>query len=326
MTLYRDILKKAWIVTWRNKFLWVFGFLASFLGLGSAYEVIYKTTNLSEQQDIFGISLWNEIAATGLTWIDIKDSLISSPLTGFFIFLFVAITLLVLLAFYWLFTCSQAALIKGVDAVETKKQDFHGLFEKSKKYFWKVFGMNILGKAIVFALLLLLSYPILLPLLSGTFSIASFLLFLLLFVIIFILVLAISIITVYAVIHLVLKDMSFGQSIAAAWKLFKNNWLVSLEAAVILFFISLLVALIFLIGSTIVYIPFGFAFQIAAYLQSAVLFWILVFFVGLLVLATFIFAAAILTTYQLAVWTTIFEQIDKGKIQSKLHRLMENHL
>ncbi|MBI5621301.1 hypothetical protein HY933_00340 [Candidatus Falkowbacteria bacterium] len=326
MTLYRDILKQAWQVTWRHKFLWWFGFLASFWSLGSAYEVIYKSFNLSEQQEVFGLSLWREIATTGVSWADVSTALQNAPLAGVLIVVGLLVAAAVILLFYWLFTCSQIALIKGIDAVETKRTDWHRLLEQSRSYFWPVFGTNLFSKVLTFGLLLILSYPVLQPLLGATFSLPNFMLFLLVFIVVFLAVLVIALLTVYTVIFITLRELSFGQAIRSAWRLFCDNWLISLEAAFILFVVSVLVAVVFLVASTLAFIPFLFAFQIAAYLQSVILFWLLVIVAGLVILTTFILASAILTTFQMAVWTTIFEQMATGKMESKLHRLASTHL
>jgi len=34
---YKNVLKNAWQITWRNKILWIVGIFASFLSLEAAY-------------------------------------------------------------------------------------------------------------------------------------------------------------------------------------------------------------------------------------------------------------------------------------------------
>ena len=39
-SLYRDILRKAWNLSWNNKKLWVFGFFAAFLQTSTVIEIL----------------------------------------------------------------------------------------------------------------------------------------------------------------------------------------------------------------------------------------------------------------------------------------------
>ena len=191
MTLYRDVLKKAWQVTWRHKFLWLFGFLASFWGIGSTYEIIYKSLRLPEQKDFLFISIWQDITTNGITWDNIQQLFVNSPVTTIIFVLMAVFSLVLIFALYWLATCGQISLIQGANIAEEKKQQsFKGLFEKSKKYFWRTFGVNLFGKIAILLLLILLSYPVLKPLLGTTFSLVHFVIFLIVFVIIFLAVLA----------------------------------------------------------------------------------------------------------------------------------------
>ena len=53
ITLYRDIIKEAWYITWRRKFLWFFGLFAVLLGNGGEYEILIQNINaVSNQQTI----------------------------------------------------------------------------------------------------------------------------------------------------------------------------------------------------------------------------------------------------------------------------------
>ena len=51
MTLYRDIIKEAWQITWRRRFLWFFGLFAVLLGNGGEYEILFQNFDaISDQQ------------------------------------------------------------------------------------------------------------------------------------------------------------------------------------------------------------------------------------------------------------------------------------
>lgn len=326
MTLYRNVLKEAWQITWRYKSLWPFGFLASFLGLGSAYEIIYQSTSLSEQRDFFWALLWQDMSSNGLSAATLKDFAIQQPLSALTLLLLLVATILIILGIYWIFTCSQITLIKSIDSIENKKNDLRGTFLESRKQFWPVFGINIGGKVLSLLLLLLLSYPVLQPLLQNNFAWGNFLLYLIFFIIIFILVLLISILMVYAIVYIALKKQSIKSAVAKAWQLFASNWLVSTETAFILFLASIAVVIAFFAIALLALIPFTLLFKIAAALQSVVGLIILGVLAILFAVILMIMVAALLSTFQLSVWVTLFERLENGTAESKLERLASEHL
>ena len=89
MNLYRNVLKQSWRITWRYKFLWFFGFLASFWSIGSAYEIFYKSISLGDR-DTMLITLWKDLAMSGLTFGKIGEAIINAPLSALSALLFTA--------------------------------------------------------------------------------------------------------------------------------------------------------------------------------------------------------------------------------------------
>jgi len=64
MPFYRNILKQAWQLTWRNKYLWWFGIFAALLGNGGEFEILFNNAGANPSQALF--PSWQRIASTGV--------------------------------------------------------------------------------------------------------------------------------------------------------------------------------------------------------------------------------------------------------------------
>jgi hypothetical protein len=72
MSLYRSILKRAWEISWKFKYLWFFGLFAALLGNGGEFEIILMMAVLafltvSEIQQS-PISLPDRVLPISLIW------------------------------------------------------------------------------------------------------------------------------------------------------------------------------------------------------------------------------------------------------------------
>ena len=63
--LYRKVLKQALFITWRAKFLWIFGFFAALLGNGGAYEILFRSFSQAREKGILAIIL-DTLSESGL--------------------------------------------------------------------------------------------------------------------------------------------------------------------------------------------------------------------------------------------------------------------
>ena len=109
-----------------------------------------------------------------------------------------------------------------------------------------------------------------------------------------------------------------------AWVLFESNWLISLEMALIMFFVYLATAVVsaFLItlssGVAIIIIPLylsGLA-VIVKYLIAGL--------AALLAIAGVLFITAVMTTFQWAGWTALFERlVGEDSVVSKTERIAQ---
>lgn len=312
--LYRDILKKALFIVWRNRPLWILGFFASFLALGGVSEIIFRsglaqTAWLNKITSFSGLGIF-----MGANWDLVTPKSIAA------LVLAAVICTVAILAFLWLVIASFAALIKSASVLDQKKQiKFYDTFLEERYKFWPLLGINVLGKSLIAAFLLAIGA--LLYTVSQTNDPLKSLLFFISFLALAAASIVLSFLIIYASAFVVLKNHPFLAAIREAWLLFKKNWVVSLEAAAILFGVNLLVKFVIFIFMILSAIPFmlllvfGY-FAAADFLPFAVLaVW------ATMAILFIILAGSFFSAYQIVAWTFVFDKIAKGKIISKLHRI-----
>lgn len=322
---YRQILKRAWEITWENKILWFFGFFAlALLGNNRAYNLVLNNLDLISREDLTTFYTFRlyERALTSFDGIIIffnglGNLIINKPLSFFLsILIFLAVTTL-MLALVWLMINSQICLIKGIDrAKEKKKIGIKDSFLLARKYFWPILGLNIVVQIIIYLLFIIFIYPAIAY--SSFFSALTSILFIFFFVIFIPLSIILAFLTIYASSFIVLRDQKLIKSIGSAWQLFYKNWIPSLEMGLILFFIDIAAALGLIILIILLGIPFLLLSVIFYFLASqAGLIFVAILMVICLIALIIIFTA-ILSTFQYSAWTLLFLNLTEKNFSGKI--------
>lgn len=323
MPFYRIILKQAWDLTWRNKYLWWFGIFAALLGNGGELEILFNNTGGDPSQALF--PAWQKIVSTGLfsghTLANIEILFKQDTLNMFLVLITLLIVLLVGIFFIWLVIVSQASIVNNSAAIiKQKKHNIRDGLDAGILNFWPVLGLNVIIKAIIYILLVAISLPVIFW--QGNFSVKIFYIFAL--IIILPVAIILSFIMKYAIAYVVIYKKRILSAIRHSFRLFKKNWLISFEMAVILFFINLLIGLSIVLAILILAVPFLFLGLIFFYAFSAVGSWL----IAVLAFATFLFiivsAGAALSVFQISSWTGLFLELDKKGGNSKIVRMVGN--
>ena len=181
-------------------------------------------------------------------------------------------------------------------------------------------ALNILVKAVVYLILLAISLPVIFS--AG--SVSANLFYILALIMAVPLAIILSFIAKYAIAYVIIYKSKVDQAIKQGWRLFKANWLVSIEMAITLFFISILVGLAIILVILTLAVPFLFLGLIASYFFSAAASWL----IAVLAFASFLFmvvaSGAALSVFQITAWTSLFLELDKKKGTSKLIRLVNS--
>ncbi|MDD5071956.1 MAG: hypothetical protein PHQ42_04465 [Patescibacteria group bacterium] len=329
MSLYRNILKQALAITWRYKYLWFFGLFATLIGGGGEYEVITKGIGGDTALNVF--PNFSRLAETGIFsrngLANMGELFKNDPATAAVLALISLIILVLFIFLVWLVIVSQTALVNNsAEIISGKKNSVSGIkrgVAAGIKYFWPVLGLNIVIKAIICLAFFLISLPIILWTARISQTINSPL-YIILFIIFFPLAIILSFIMKYAICYVIIRGSNLANAIKDGWRLFLKNWLISVEMAFILFFISFLAGLAVIIAVLILAVPFLFLALILYKLISFIGFWLIIMIGLIVLLAIIIGAGAALTTFQTASWTGLFiELIGRGGT-SKIERVAEN--
>lgn len=268
---YFGILKKAYKINLRNRFLWIFGILAGgtagFNGFNSkmpnSSQDAWKNMGFRNFSDMDWSSFWSAHSVAIITLLTL---------------LFV-----VSVVFFVLNIISQAALIGAIDKNEDdQKINFANSFKFGWKKFWQVWGLDITLLLIMLIALSLWIIPVCLLVINGSY-ISAWVVGVLLFIVNFALWIMFAFISPYALRVVVLKKLSILQSIRQSLHFVRDNlaevfvMYLLLVAINMVFGIALIIAMItlggflFLIGFGLFFIS---QFLLAIYILIAAIFFI----------------------------------------------------
>jgi len=230
---YREAIKHAFTLVWKNKSLWVFGILSALFvspfGLGGFVGQFLLTG-----REAFVI--------TYFPWPSMFSLLANSDPANFvFAVWFLEILFAILAIIIFISVCAQTSLI--INVCEYYKKRVHSnlgnTWHKSYKFFWKIFGLDIIRKFFL-ALLVLFAAGLWFIVSNNNFWTSLFLI--LSFIIILILALIISSIITYASGYAVIDGENLWESLKKGTLLFKDHFLVSFEISLIMLVLDLVLA------------------------------------------------------------------------------------
>ncbi|AKM82682.1 TPA: hypothetical protein DD449_00905 [Candidatus Berkelbacteria bacterium] len=277
---YFGIIKKAFKINLKNKFLWIFGILAG----GAA--------GFNGMNGNFGSPSSNS------TWSDMSKKFADFDITAFWadhgatiIFLTVLFTVLAII-FFVLNLTSQGALIGSVEKIEAdEKVDFSKGFSIGWKNFWRVWALNITILLAILLGLCLLVIPTCLLVIAGAYVSAT-VIGILMFVVNLAFWIVISFISPYALRIVILRKLTIFQSLRQALHFVRDNLAEVVVIYLLLAAIGIAVGLGVAIAAVII---IGLLFAIGyglflASLTAAVFYGLIVAFI--LVLAIIAFSGA----------------------------------
>ena len=325
MFSYRSLLKQAWGITWRHKYLWFFGLFAALTAAGGSIEYQVVTSNLNQNLVNGNYSYLNSVYAWGLV------------LKGFFVWIigFLGQNILVIInslslllltaallgAIVFLAIVSQAGLIDSIKKLSNSKKKEKAItisegLTNGRPYFWSVLGLNLVIRILANFVFFIISLPLLFMVLKDSSAFAA--VYTILFVIFIPVAVSLSLMVKFAISYNVLEKESFINSLEKGWKLFMKNWLVSLEMAIILFILNFVVLLLLMAAITLFIFPL---FLVSVIYQVVGLTYLMLFFTTVAI----ILVGSSLVTFQISTWTTLFIRLkDKGGI-AKLERFFEKN-
>lgn len=278
---YIGIIKKAYAMTLKHKFLWIFGILAGGVGF---FNFNLSWPNFSTENSHFDQSLasfdWTHF------WINYGGLVIS-----LLVILGVAAILLMVLNII-----SQAALVASADRLARNEEcNFKIGFRLGAHQFWRLLGMSLLYFLMILASLIVLAGPIIIAIINKTYVFAVIWGILLFFVCLAFWIL-VSLIYPYSLRVLVLEKSGLGQSIRQSLHFFRDHWKEVVVMYLLLLAISFVFALAMVMAGLLVggiILAIGFGIFLASHLAAVVYAIIL----GLLFLAALAVIGGVFNTF-----------------------------
>lgn len=319
MFSYRSILSRAWKITKQYKKLWIFGALAMILSAGGEYQILTKILNEDYGAGFYDKLVNGDNLLNSSFWSDFGNLCMTEPKVGFGVGLLMLLLVFVAFIVLWVGVRSQISIIEWVKNISSNKKKeikisiWEGITKTDGK-FWPILGLNITFKAALYLLFVIMSIPLIyLFFQESSFAILIYTIF---FTIFLPLAISLALIVKYAVISVVLEKRTFVSALEEGRKIFIKNWLISLEIAILLFLINFLAGLLIIFIISLVILPIMLTLIIFNFLTPLYL----LVAVGFIVL---ILTAAILMTFQTAVWTILFEEFKKEGAKAKLERVFK---
>lgn len=308
-SLYRDVLRQAWKISWHQRLMWILGLFSAFIATGGAMELLSRNLKWTLEPHPW---VWSWFLTSG-HW-----SLVS------IIWLIVLILLLIGLAgvFVMVVIRSFITLIKSADAYKEKtKIDLAKLWHKSQGKFWSVFGAVALFKVLEYLFVFLSLVPLWGFILGYWDETKLWVIYPIVFLIGIIGSLVCAFMVVFTSCYIVLEDDTLNESVVRSLVLFGRHWLVSLEMAIIIFVINFLFSLLIILGLVVIAIPVV-AIVFSAFVFNLPIFASIAVFLGLVLGTMLIFwMAGFLGTFHTVAWTLLFKRMNKDNALSKLIRI-----
>lgn len=320
MFSYRSLFKQAWQISWKNKYLWFFGLFASLLSAGGGLGLLSKNLGANYSGDfwtgvssLLDIKFFYQSVTRGFADLFKSDWLFA--LDNIIVLILIA---LIILFIIWLAVACQGGLISHVQRIlKHKKKDSLELSLKDglaagHQKFWPLLSLNIIFKVLINFAFLIISIPFLFIALSdsGLLGLA----YIILFIIFVPVAIALNLIIKYAMAYNVLEHNTFATSIENAWRLFKKNWLISMEMLIALFVVDFLAGLIVLIFLSIFILPL---FIVGATFSLA---WLSALMI-LLAIIVIVISGALIATFEGAGWVSLFIRLEEKGGVAKLERI-----
>lgn len=318
MTTYRPILREALSISWKHKYLWFFGLFAALLGNGGELDIVFSIKDTISGNSAALLQLREMFHSGEGSWNNVLSAL-QQNMGAAIVATLIILILLVFIA--WLVLTSQGALIHAAAMISKKKNgNFEASARAGQQFLKPMFILNVIYKGVIYGLLVGFVASVL-SVMTG--DLLPALPVVIAFIILVPLNIVFGFVVRYAMCFVVLQGKRTGEGLREGWKLFTANWLISIEMAILLLLLNVLVGFGILVGVGIIAVPFLVLFFIFAMIGFAPL-TNTILALTLVAILTFAFSfAALFSTFQWTSWTLLFGKLVQGKAESKIHRIAE---
>lgn len=314
---YRKIYPPSWSLIKENRFLLIFGLFASILGFN---EVKLFLTFSDSSPDFlsstfnFWLQFFSAFAQAKIAWTNLP------ALLG------LALVFILLVAIVILAISSQGALVKAAAEKSLKvKNRFSNYLYQGIAKFWPLFGLHLINMLIGYFLVTMVILPLTEMLALSSDRVQYLLLSMAVFFILLPMVLIFSFVTRYGMSYVMIKNESFWSAFIKSWELFKINWLITIENAVVISVITLVFLMAMAAAMVFAFTPF-FILSVFVAGLSLNLYFLMILIGSLAGIFILIVASAIFGAYYNIVWAKVFIDLTTGtQSHSKIYRIIKRH-
>lgn len=287
---YFDILKEAFSITWKNKFLWFFGFLILLGSIGS---------NLNTSNDNSSVDSGAAMQAVSLL---LKDNPILVATIGFMF-------LVIMIALFLLRILATAGIIRSVNDINLYRQlSIVSILQEARKYLWRLLLLEFLIGFVLVVIVIVLAIPVVYLFAIKAAALAYVIIAAAVLIILPLVILAYYLLK-YASFYLVLADEKIYDSLESAYSTFRKNIKESLLMSLVAIASGLLMAIgmmLVLLLLAIAFLPLGLVAYWISLKTGALVILTIASVVGIVCLVT------ILSWYEAfsqTAWLLFFKQI-----------------
>lgn len=309
--LFRTILKRSWDLIIKRPSMWLLAFFASSVAgtvvIDSAFNTWTTLRNVAAPKVRFSSIYANDLVG-----------MLAPPYENILVPLVAILLISIGVGFFVVSVISLGGLIRA--AVDKKEHSIKTAWHQGVKHMYEIGGI-VIARKVIAGVLMILGVLLIQWLLQNFSNLGSVLSGIIIFAYIVLFAL-ISMLSVYAQTAIIVDQLSFSKSIIKAWDVFKKHVLLSIEMAMSLFIVEMLVIgafgiLILLLGAPVL-LMMAAANAVGSVLAITA---IATFGVMLFVASAFL-VTAWYTQFTISAWAFLYVKIRKDTIKSRILHIL----
>lgn len=321
---YRKILKRAFAVSWKNKWLWILGFFAAFLGNLTFGEAILRGfNNLTEGASVsYTLSTYlNDGAARLFAFRQALAFGAGDWLLSIISFFWLSILILLGVIVLVFAVIGQAGVVRSAIVLdEGKRTNLPQGYHFGVKKFWSILGVNLLMRAVLIVIGLALAFLASIKIFNVIWL--EYFVYVLAFIALLLAAIVVYFLTIYSTAYIILRHRKVFPALVSAWKIFRKNVLLNLEIGIILFVINVLALAAIVVVTLFALSPLILLYFLFILLSAHAALAVVTSLILAIAFIAFILGGAWLTTFQLSTWAILFEELELNQGQAKIVRVI----
>lgn len=300
--VYRKMLRQAIDLTWQRKPLWIFGIFAALVSTGGVIDVALRGVQRVEESGGFLERLLDtsfigyEVAVSHMQQIQLLGPGRTAGILIATVILGLLITVSALL--------SQGALVKGVSTKTMK--DPYTLRRAAWAHVWDLAAIGIINKLLSAVLVLVMTLP--LVLFYAQTSVANAWLFFCLMLVFLPIMVIVQIVYMLSLMHIIEKNEGLIEAVHHGIRLFKQQWVATIEYGLALFFLVFGAGLIFVALLALLSVPYAILFTTSLLSGSFAFFIASNLLFALVTVALIMAFGGAVVTFQYTAWHLFFKR------------------